>query len=76
MSDRRHLRPESTNDRRDGTEAAQAEAGNFEEAVKWQKVAFELFTEQPGRKKYRGDYQERLKTYESRRPYRQPFRKR
>ena len=48
--------------------AAYAETGNFELAVKWQGKALELLTQDEAG---RGAYQERLKLYQEKKPYRE-----
>ena len=48
--------------------AAHAEAGDFDSAVKRQKEAADLLTEQE--EELRGDFQKRLKLYQSGNPYR------
>jgi tetratricopeptide (TPR) repeat protein len=48
--------------------AAHAEAGQFEEAVKWEKKAIELAKDE----KLKGEFGSRLKLYEGRKAYRQP----
>jgi WD40 repeat protein/tetratricopeptide (TPR) repeat protein len=50
--------------------AAYAEAGDFTSAVKWQKKAIELITEK-NPAEWRLEFQERLKLYESGKPYRE-----
>jgi tetratricopeptide (TPR) repeat protein len=49
--------------------AAYAEAGDFKSAVKWQKKAIDLLTEEE--EQLRADFEERLKLYQSGKPYRQ-----
>jgi hypothetical protein len=46
--------------------AASAEAGDFANAVKWQKQALQLID-----KMDRGDYQSRLELYKAHKPYRE-----
>ncbi len=48
--------------------AAYAEAGDFDSAVKWQKKAIDLLTEE---EELRADFEERLKLYQSGKPYRE-----
>jgi tetratricopeptide (TPR) repeat protein len=49
--------------------AAYAEAGDFDAAKKWQKNAIDLLTEK--QQHLRADFQERLKLYQSGKPYRE-----
>jgi tetratricopeptide (TPR) repeat protein len=49
--------------------AAYAEAGDFKSAVKWQKKAIDLLTGEE--EQLRADFEERLKLYQSGKPYRQ-----
>jgi tetratricopeptide (TPR) repeat protein len=49
--------------------AAYAEAGDFDAAVKWQKNAIDLLTEK--QEHLRADFEERLKLYQSGKPYRE-----
>jgi tetratricopeptide (TPR) repeat protein len=50
--------------------AAYAEAGDFDEAVKWQKKAIELITEEDPAE-WRIEFPERVKLYQSGKPYRE-----
>lgn len=50
--------------------ASYAEAGDFDSAVKWQKKAIELLTEDTSAES-RSDYESRLNLYQSGKPYRQ-----
>ena len=50
--------------------AAYAEAGDFKSAVKWQKKAIELLTEEEG-EELRTDFEGRLKRYQLGKPYRE-----
>jgi len=52
--------------------AAYAEVGDFDSAIKWQKKAIELLTDEQ-RSLYRPDFEWRLKRYESGQPARQSF---
>jgi len=52
--------------------AAYAEAGDFASAIKWQKKAIDLLTEE-GRPLQQPYFESRLKLYESRQPARQSF---
>ena len=49
--------------------AAYAEAGDFDSAVKWQKKTIDLLTEEE--EELRADFEERLKLYQSGKPYRE-----
>ena len=49
--------------------AAYAETGDFKSAVKWQKKAIDLLTEEE--EQLRADFEERLKLYQSGKPYRE-----
>ncbi|MFC1636684.1 hypothetical protein ACFL5Z_17790, partial [Planctomycetota bacterium] len=49
--------------------AAYAEAGDFDSAVEWQKKAIDLLTEEE--EGLRADFEERLKLYQSGKPYRE-----
>jgi tetratricopeptide (TPR) repeat protein len=49
--------------------AAYAETGDYDSAVKWQKKAIDLLTEK--QEYLRADFEERLKLYQSGKPYRQ-----
>ena len=49
--------------------AAYAEAGDFDAAKKWQKNAIDLLTEK--QQHLRPDFEERLKLYQSGKPYRE-----
>jgi len=52
--------------------AAYAETGDFDSAVKQQKKAMDLLTEEEGEEEeLRGDFEERLKLYQSGKPYRE-----
>jgi predicted Zn-dependent protease len=48
--------------------AAYAEAGDFDSAVKWQKEAINLLTEKEAAK-WQAEFEERLKLYQSGKPY-------
>jgi protein O-mannosyl-transferase len=50
--------------------AAYAESGNFREAIKWQKRAIEILTDERNRE----SFHTRLALYEAGKPYRDPFR--
>ncbi|MHC4540219.1 MAG: hypothetical protein ACYS74_10625, partial [Planctomycetota bacterium] len=50
--------------------ASYAEAGDFDSAVKWQKEAIDLLTEDTSAES-RSNYESRLNLYQSGKPYRQ-----